>query len=51
MADTCRRRPGPLSMGRLDGDNPVCGYHGIAYGPNGCCPGCRPRRRSTFRRP
>lgn len=37
LADACWHRLVPLSMGRLDGDDLVCGYHGIAYGPNGRC--------------
>jgi phenylpropionate dioxygenase-like ring-hydroxylating dioxygenase large terminal subunit len=37
LADACWHRLVPLSMGRLDGDNLVCGYHGLAYGPNGRC--------------
>ncbi|GHB59015.1 (2Fe-2S)-binding protein [Streptomyces umbrinus] len=37
LADACWHRLVPLSMGRLDGDDLVCGYHGLAYGPNGRC--------------
>ncbi|MEV0074082.1 MULTISPECIES: aromatic ring-hydroxylating dioxygenase subunit alpha [unclassified Amycolatopsis] len=37
LADACWHRLVPLSMGRLDGDNVVCGYHGIAYDPRGRC--------------
>jgi phenylpropionate dioxygenase-like ring-hydroxylating dioxygenase large terminal subunit len=37
LAEACWHRLVPLSMGRLDGDNLVCGYHGLAYGPNGRC--------------
>ena len=28
LADACWHRLVPLSFGRLDGDNVVCGYHG-----------------------
>ncbi|HVW42951.1 MAG TPA: Rieske 2Fe-2S domain-containing protein [Amycolatopsis sp.] len=27
----------PLSMGQLHGDDLICGYHGLAFGPNGRC--------------
>ncbi|WP_217236281.1 aromatic ring-hydroxylating dioxygenase subunit alpha [Streptomyces sp. AC555_RSS877] len=37
LADACWHRLVPLSMGELHGDDVVCGYHGIAYGPNGRC--------------
>lgn len=37
LADACWHRLVPLSMGTLTGDEIVCGYHGITYGPNGRC--------------
>ncbi|MDT5347060.1 MAG: hypothetical protein QOH91_347 [Mycobacterium sp.] len=36
MEDRCIHRAYPLSAGRRDGDRVVCGYHGFAYGPDGC---------------
>ena len=53
LEDRCAHRRAPLSRGRVDGDNIVCGYHGFTYGPDGGCvavpaqdrvpPGCRVR--------
>ncbi|WP_327725520.1 aromatic ring-hydroxylating dioxygenase subunit alpha [Streptomyces europaeiscabiei] len=37
MADACWHRLVPLSMGELHGDEVVCGYHGLAFGPHGRC--------------
>jgi phenylpropionate dioxygenase-like ring-hydroxylating dioxygenase large terminal subunit len=37
MEDSCWHRMAPLSMGRLDGDNVVCGYHGLVFNPEGRC--------------
>jgi phenylpropionate dioxygenase-like ring-hydroxylating dioxygenase large terminal subunit len=37
LEDACWHRLLPLSMGRLDGDDVVCGYHGIAYNSHGRC--------------
>lgn len=37
LADMCWHRLLPLSMGGLNGDNVVCGYHGIEYDPSGRC--------------
>jgi len=36
MQDRCAHRAHPLSDGRLDGDLVRCGYHGLAYAPDGC---------------
>ncbi|MFS2176982.1 Rieske 2Fe-2S domain-containing protein [Rhizobium pisi] len=36
LADACWHRL-PLSFGRLDGDNVVCGYHGLEYDETGRC--------------
>ena len=35
--DRCCHRSAPLSLGRVDGDNLQCGYHGMVYGPDGKC--------------
>jgi len=37
LADACWHRLVPLSHGRLDGDEVVCGYHGLAYAADGRC--------------
>lgn len=37
LDNRCPHRSFPLSKGHLDGDDVVCGYHGIAYGPDGGC--------------
>ena len=37
LADACWHRLLPLSMGRLNGDNVICGYHGIEYDDTGRC--------------
>ena len=37
LEDACWHRLLPLSKGRLDGDEVVCGYHGIAYKRHGRC--------------
>lgn len=37
LEDACWHRLLPLSKGRLDGDNVVCGYHGLVYNPAGRC--------------
>jgi len=37
LADACWHRLVPLSHGRLEGDDLVCGYHGLAYAPDGRC--------------
>ncbi|HXP29964.1 MAG TPA: aromatic ring-hydroxylating dioxygenase subunit alpha [Stellaceae bacterium] len=37
LEDACWHRLLPLSMGRLNGDNLVCGYHGLVYNPHGRC--------------
>jgi phenylpropionate dioxygenase-like ring-hydroxylating dioxygenase large terminal subunit len=35
--DICYHRGAPLSMGRVDGDEIVCGYHGLRYDREGRC--------------
>ena len=37
LADRCPHRFAPLSMGRRDGDNAVCPYHGLTFAPDGQC--------------
>ncbi|NGN62330.1 aromatic ring-hydroxylating dioxygenase subunit alpha [Streptomyces sp. A7024] len=37
LADGCVHRRYPLSQGRLDGDQLVCGYHGFTYDRTGAC--------------
>jgi len=37
MRDRCPHRSFPLSASTVEGDDVVCGYHGIRYGPDGAC--------------
>lgn len=37
LEDACWHRLLPLSMGRLEGDQVVCGYHGLVYNAQGRC--------------
>ena len=37
LEDACWHRLLPLSKGRLDGDQVVCGYHGLVYNAHGRC--------------
>ncbi len=37
LEDACWHRLLPLSMGRLDGDEVVCGYHGLIFNSEGRC--------------
>lgn len=37
LEDACWHRLLPLSMGKLKGDEVVCGYHGLAFDPHGRC--------------
>jgi vanillate O-demethylase monooxygenase subunit len=37
LDNRCPHRSFPLSKGYLDGDNVVCGYHGLTYDPCGMC--------------
>jgi phenylpropionate dioxygenase-like ring-hydroxylating dioxygenase large terminal subunit len=37
LEDACWHRLLPLSMGRLQGDEVVCGYHGLVYNAQGRC--------------
>lgn len=35
--DLCVHRGTPLSLGRVEGENLICAYHGWAYAPDGAC--------------
>ncbi len=37
LQNRCPHRSFPLSRGMLEGDNVVCGYHGLTFGPDGAC--------------
>ena len=37
LDDRCPHRWAPLSKGWLEGDNLVCGYHGLRFAPEGQC--------------
>ena len=37
LRDRCPHRFAPLSMGRREGNNIVCGYHGLAFDTQGQC--------------
>src|SRR6476661_8510345 len=37
LEDACWHRLLPLSMGRLQGDQVVCGYHGLVFNSQGRC--------------
>jgi len=37
LEDACWHRLMPLSLGRLEGDELVCGYHGLVYNAQGRC--------------
>jgi phenylpropionate dioxygenase-like ring-hydroxylating dioxygenase large terminal subunit len=37
VEDRCSHRHAPLSVGRVEGDNLRCMYHGMLYGPDGVC--------------
>ncbi len=37
LEDACWHRLVPLSKGWLEGDDVVCGYHGLKFDPNGRC--------------
>jgi len=37
LLDRCPHRFAPLSLGGRDGDAVVCGYHGLAFAPDGRC--------------
>lgn len=37
LQDRCPHRFAPLSLGRIDGDRIVCGYHGLVFDGSGHC--------------
>jgi phenylpropionate dioxygenase-like ring-hydroxylating dioxygenase large terminal subunit len=37
LEDRCCHRAAPLSLGKVIGDNIVCGYHGLKFAPSGIC--------------
>lgn len=37
LSDRCAHRAYPLSLGRLEGDTVVCGYHGFRFDTDGDC--------------
>src|SRR3546814_8775103 len=37
VSGICPHRFAPLSLGRVDGDNLVCGYHGLRFDQTGNC--------------
>jgi phenylpropionate dioxygenase-like ring-hydroxylating dioxygenase large terminal subunit len=37
MDDRCPHRFAPLSMGRVEGDRLICGYHGLEFNTSGAC--------------
>lgn len=37
MADRCAHRHAPLSLGRVEGNNLRCMYHGLIFDPTGTC--------------
>jgi vanillate O-demethylase monooxygenase subunit len=37
LLDRCPHRFAPLSLGMREGDNVVCGYHGLTFSPQGKC--------------
>ncbi|KQX18593.1 hypothetical protein ASD39_19240 [Sphingomonas sp. Root50] len=37
MTGICPHRFAPLSLGKVDGDDIICGYHGLRFDPHGAC--------------
>ena len=37
LEDVCKHRLVPLSLGRLENDQIICGYHGMTYAASGEC--------------
>ena len=37
VEDCCPHRFAPMSLGFVEGENIVCGYHGMEFDPDGCC--------------
>ena len=50
LEDACPHRKLPLSMGQLEGDTVVCGYHGLTFDCSGQCTEAPTQRGMTPRR-
>lgn len=50
LEDACPHRKLPLSMGQLEGDTLVCGYHGLTFDCTGNCTDSPTQRGMTPRR-
>jgi vanillate O-demethylase monooxygenase subunit len=50
LEDACPHRKLPLSMGQLEGDTVVCGYHGLTFDCSGNCTDSPTQRGMTPRR-
>ena len=50
LEDACPHRKLPLSMGQLEGDHVVCGYHGLTFDCTGNCIDSPTQRGMTPRR-
>lgn len=50
LEDACPHRKLPLSMGKLEGDTVVCGYHGLTFDCTGKCTDSPTQRGMTPRR-
>lgn len=50
LEDACPHRKLPLSMGALEGDTVVCGYHGLTFDCTGACTDSPTQRGMTPRR-
>lgn len=50
LEDACPHRKLPLSMGQLEGDHVVCGYHGLTFDGTGTCIDSPTQRGMTPRR-
>ena len=50
LEDACPHRKLPLSMGQLEGDTVVCGYHGLTFDCAGNCTDSPTQRGMTPRR-
>lgn len=50
LEDACPHRKVPLSMGSLDGDRVVCGYHGLTFDCSGTCVAAPTQPRAVPRR-
>lgn len=50
LEDACPHRKLPLSMGQIEGDTVVCGYHGLTFDRSGKCTDSPTQRGMTPRR-